>query len=200
MDEDKNREEASFSDSVNEVTRILNAINQEGSLVADELIPLVYNELRSLARHKMSMEESGQTLQATALVHEAYLKMVRPEVNNWNNRQHFFRVAAEAMRRILIDNARKKKAIKRGGGVHRTMADLQELPFQDNEFDAIDLDEALEQLSRVDQDAAEMVKLRFFAGLTLKQIAEVLNVSPRKVDNLWVYSRAWLYDWLKGKG
>lgn len=186
-----------FAMEANEVTRILNAIDAEAPRQAEALIPLVYNELRRLARHKLSMEPAGQTLQATALVHEAYLRLVKPEVNNWNNRQHFFKVAAQAMRRILIDNARRKKSDKRWGGAKRTLAELDELPIHESELDLLDLDQALEAFSKVDSTAAELVQLRFFAGLTSKQAAEVLGVSPRTANNLWAYARAWLYKRLQ---
>lgn len=199
MKEHDNRNSESFAESANEVTRILNAIDLDEPQQAETLIPLVYNELRRLARYKLSMEQAGQTLQATALVHEAYLRLVKPEVNNWSNRQHFFKVAAEAMRRILIDNARRKKSDKRWGGAKRTMAELDELPIEQPELDVIDLDEALEAFAKVDANAAELVKLRFFAGLTNQQAAEVLGVSARTANNLWAYSRAWLFKRLKAK-
>lgn len=197
MKERDSRSSDPFAESANEVTRILNAIDLDGPHQAETLIPLVYNELRRLARHKLSMEQAGQTLQATALVHEAYLRLVKPEVNNWNNRQHFFKVAAEAMRRILIDNARRKKSEKRWGGVKRTMAELDELPIEQPELDVIDLDEALAEYAKVDANAAELVKLRYFAGLTNQQAAEIIGVSLRTANNLWAYSRAWLYRRLR---
>lgn len=197
MKEHDNRNSESFAESANEVTRILNAIELDEPQQAETLIPLVYNELRRLARHKLSMEQAGQTLQATALVHEAYLRLVKPEVNSWNNRQHFFKVAAEAMRRILIDNARRKKSEKRWGGVKRTMAELDELPIEQPELDVIDLDEALAEYAKVDANAAELVKLRYFAGLTNQQAAEIIGVSTRTANNLWAYSRAWLYRRLR---
>ncbi len=200
MDKHDDMENKSFAESANEVTRILNAIEADGPQKAETLIPFVYNELRRIAHYKLSMEQSGQTLQATALVHEAYLRLVKPEVNNWNNRQHFFKVAAEAMRRILIDNARRKKSDKRWGGAVRTLAELDELPSNEPEMDIIDLDQALDEFAKVDADAAELVKLRFFAGLTNQQAAEVIGVSPRTANNLWAYARAWLFRCLrKGK-
>ena len=193
MNEHDSDHSEGYSEAADELTLILNALDTGQPQQAETLIPHVYNELRRLAQYRLSMEQGGQTLQATALVHEAYLRLVKPQVNNWNNRQHFFKVAAESMRRILIDNARRKKSDKRWGGVQRTMAELDELPIQERGLDLLDLDEALTEFTEVDPDAAELVKLRFFAGLTNQQAAEVLGVSPRTANNLWAYARAWLY-------
>ncbi len=177
-----------------DVTRILNAIEQGDAKAADELLPLVYEELRRLAGLKMSREPPGQTLQATALVHEAYIRLVGSESQNWKGRSHFFAAAAEAMRRILIDNARRKKSIKYGGG--RKRIDLNEaLLASDNESrldELIALDEALEKLSRKDKVKADLVKLRYFAGLTCEQAAEVLGISHNTADQYWAYARSWL--------
>ena len=177
-----------------DVTRILNAIEQGDAKAADELLPLVYEELRRLAGLKMSQEPPGQTLQATALVHEAYIRLVGVENQNWSSRGHFFAAAAESMRRILIDNARRKKSIKYGGG--RKRIDLNEALLASNNESRLDeliaLDEALEKLSRKDKVKADLVKLRYFAGLTCEQAAEVLGISHNTADQYWAYARSWL--------
>jgi len=177
-----------------DVTHILTAIEQGDAGAADELLPLVYDELRRLAARKMSQESPGQTLQATALVHEAYIRLVGSESHNWSSRTHFFAAAAEAMRRILIDNARRKKSIKCSGGRHRI--DLSEAaPAGDSQThldDVIALDEALEKLSAKDKVKADLVKLRYFAGLTCEQAAEVLGISHNTADQYWAYARSWL--------
>jgi RNA polymerase sigma factor (TIGR02999 family) len=176
-----------------EVTRILSAIEQGDPHAAEELLPLVYDELRKLAAQKMAQEKSGQTLQATALVHEAYLRLVDNEkAHHWNSRGHFFAAAAEAMRRILVDNARRKRSKKRGGD--RLRLDLDQLPAATSERieDVLDIDAALTGLSKADCQAAELVKLRYFAGLSIPQAAAALGISPRSADFLWAYARAWL--------
>ena len=177
---------------MSDVTRILTAIEQGDAKEADKLLPLVYEELRRLAAHKMLRESPGQTLQATALVHEAYIRLVGSEVQNWTGRTHFFAVAAEAMRRILIDNARRKKSQKHGGD-HRRI-DLDKLVFSgDNDRlsdDILALDEALEKLSKENKVEADIVKLRYFAGMTCKQAAEVLDISVSTANEHWVYARA----------
>lgn len=175
------------------VTRILTAIGEGTKYSTDDLIPLLYTELRRVAAHKLAMEKKGQTLQPTALVHEAYLRLVEPDVKNWNNQKHFFCVAAEAMRRILIEDKRRKCAQKRGGDKKRTLAELDEIASPLPSMDILEVNEALDELCKVDEQAGEMVKLRFFVGLTIPQIAETLGISPRTADNLWAYSRAWLY-------
>jgi len=175
-----------------DVTRILNAIEQGDEKAADKLLPLVYEELRRLAAYKMSKEVPGQTLQATALVHEAYIRLVGSEAHNWNSRTHFFTVAAEAMRRILIDNARRKKRIKRGGGRRRNNLDDIDIAFEGPSDDLIALDEALEKLAKKDKIKADLVKLRYFAGLTSKQAAKVLGISNSTAIEHWAYIRAWL--------
>lgn len=182
-----------------EVTQLLNAIQAGRAHSTNELIPLVYQELRRLANYRMQQERPGQTLQATALVHEAYLQLVKPGAGQWENRRHFFGAAAEAMRRILIENARKKSAQKRGGDLNRTYIELSEVAEKQTPRFFIDLDEALKELEADDPESAEMVKLRYFAGLTIKEIAEALGVSPRKADHLWAYAKAWLYGKLKGE-
>jgi RNA polymerase sigma factor (TIGR02999 family) len=177
-----------------DVTRILNAIEQGDARAADDLLPLVYEELRLLAAQKLSHEKPGQTLQATALVHEAYIKLVGDEAQPWKSRSHFFRAAAEAIRRILVDNARRKKSLKRGGNRERVplnsvVAPQNNLPLSD---DLLDLDEALEKLSTTDRTKADVVKLRYFAGMTGEQAAKVLGISPATVDRYWDYACSWL--------
>lgn len=182
------------------VTRILNALDQAGSYSTDDLIPLVYTELRRAAAYQLSREKAGQTLQATALVHEAYMRLVDSDSKNWQNQRHFFRVAAEAMRRILIENSRRKMAIKRGGDMQKTiLADWEwdQIANPDLPVEVQDLNEAVENLCKVDPEAGELVKLRYFAGLTIAQIAQTMGISPRKADRIWAYSKAWLYKRLK---
>jgi len=185
---------------MHEVTRILEAIGQGDPRAAGELLPLVYDELRKLAAEKMAQEKPGQTLQATALVHEAYLRLVDTKAAaGWNSRGHFFAAAAEAMRRILVDNARRKRSRKRGGDQHRIDLNLPPDASPARHDDLLDLDEALAQLSAADPQAAELVKLRYFAGLTVAEAAAVLGVSPRTADFLWAYARAFLLRSLGGK-
>jgi RNA polymerase sigma factor (TIGR02999 family) len=178
---------------VSEVTRILDAARHGEPSAADELLPLVYHELRRLAAHKMAQEAPGHTLQPTALVHEAWLRLVTPEQQaQFQNRAHFFGAAAEAMRRILVDRAREKKALKRGGNLERVDIDAVELlsPMPDDELLA--LDEALDRLATVDTRAAEMVKLCFFVGLTQEEAAHELGVSLATAERIWAFARAWL--------
>ena len=176
-----------------EVTRVINAIQEGDERAADELLPLVYQELRRLAAQKMSHEPPGQTLQATALVHEAYLRLVGGEGQNWDGRTHFFYAAAEAMRRILIDNARRKKRLKHGGDRQKVDLDQAELHIDGPSDDLIALDEALEKLANTDKASADLIKLRFFAGLTMEQAANILEIPRRSADRNWAYARAWLY-------
>jgi RNA polymerase sigma factor (TIGR02999 family) len=185
-----------------DVTRILNAIEQGDAKAVEELLPLVYEELRLLAAQKMSHERPGQTLQATALVHEAYIRLVEDEKRNWDSRGHFFKAAAEAMRRILIEKARQKKSRKRGGDRQRIELDESILvPPEDIAPDELLLlNEALEKLAENDRAKADLVKLRIFAGLTGKQTAEILNISESKTSEDLAYAKAWLYlEMNKGK-
>ena len=190
---------------MSEVTRILCAIEQGDPHAAERLLPLVYEELRKLAAHKLAQEKPGQTLQATALVHEAYLRLVESplrqqgEQPRWHSRGHFFAAAAEAMRRILVDNARRKKSLKRGGCRERHELDADNLAAPQTPDDLLALDEALSQLAAEDPKAAVLVTLRYFAGLTLKQAAEAVGVSPRSADFLWAFARAWLLRKIEGE-
>jgi RNA polymerase sigma factor (TIGR02999 family) len=178
---------------MHEVTRILEAIEQGDPRATTQLLPLVYEELRRLATEKMAQEKPGQTLQPTALVHEAYLRLVDTKAAaQWNSRGHFFAAAAEAMRRILIDQARRKCGLRRGGK-HRRRELLDGHPIEAplNE-EVLDLDEALTKLAATDPKAAELVKLRVFAGMTIEEIAQLQGTSPRTVKRNWAYARAWL--------
>lgn len=176
-----------------DVTRILNSMEQGNSEAAEKLLALVYDELRVLAAKKMSKESPGQTLQATALVHEAYIRLVGGEHQNWKSRNHFFVAAAEAMRRILIENARRKQRNKHGGGHQKVNLDYVDLAVEDPKEDLIALDEALVKLAKEDFVKADLVKLRYFAGLTLEQVAEILGISRATASRYWQYARAWLF-------
>jgi len=178
---------------MSDVTRILNAIQEGDSQAAHELLPLVYEELRILAAQKLAQEKPGQTLQATALVHEAYLRLVGAPDQNWHSRGHFFRAASEAIRRILIENARRKQRIRHGGGYNRIPFEESQIAIQGLPDDLIALDEALHQLENENHTKAELVKLRYFTGLTLDQAAEVLGISTTTAKRYWLYARAWLF-------
>jgi RNA polymerase sigma factor (TIGR02999 family) len=179
---------------MSDVTRILNAIEQGDAKATEELLPLVYEELRLLAAKKLSHEPPGQTLQATALVHEAYLRLVGDELRGWENRGNFFAAAAEAMRRILVENARRKRRVKHGGDLQRIEMAESVAMIPDNHLadDLIALDEALERLSQKERLKADLVKLRYFAGLTIPQAAEALGISHATAERYWVYARCWL--------
>jgi len=179
---------------MSDVTRILNAIEQGDAKAADKLLPLVYEEIRLLAAQKLSREPPGQTLQATALVHEAYIRLVGAEAQDWKSRGHFFKAAAEAMRRIIIDNVRRKSSLMRGGG-HQKVELSETILASDGQpqlEDLIALDEAIEKLAQTDKVKSELVKLRYFAGLTIEQAAKVLDISPATAKRYWTYARAWL--------
>ncbi len=183
-----------FVTEMSDVTRILSAIEQGDPGAARQLLPLVYDELRRLAAQKLAHERPGQTLQTTALVHEAYLRLVdKGEEQSWNSRGHFFAAAAEAMRRILVENARRKKRLRHGGHRQRVSLDDVELAAEAPAEDLEALDEALEQLAADDQMAAAVVKLRYFAGLTIQETASALDLSVRTANRHWAYARAWLY-------
>jgi RNA polymerase sigma factor (TIGR02999 family) len=177
---------------MSEVTHILSAIEQGDPHAAGQLLPLVYDELRKLAAHKLAGEKPGQTLEATALVHEAYLRLV-DEKRNWDSRAHFFAAAAEAMRRILIDQARRKRRPKHGGSRNRISLDEALCVGEAPDDDLLALDESLEKLAREAPAQAELVKLHYFAGLSLEEAGKVLGVSHRTAKRHWAYARAWLY-------
>jgi RNA polymerase sigma factor (TIGR02999 family) len=185
--------------AMTDVTRILSAIEQGDPHAAEQLLPLVYDELRQLAAAKLSQEKPGQTLQATALVHEAYVRLVGVDkAQAWNSRGHFFAAAAEAMRRILIDKARKKQRLKRGCGLQRVDLDAVEVSVEEPPDYLIALDEALTKLAQKHPDKAALVKLRYFAGLTIDETAQILAISPSTADRHWTYARAWLYRQVAG--
>jgi RNA polymerase sigma factor (TIGR02999 family) len=191
---------ASRGTAMNDVTQILSEIESGDPSAAEQLLPLVYDELRNLAAARLTREKPGQTLQATALVHDAYIRLVDvAKVQHWDSRGHFFAAAAEAMRRILVDNAHRKNSLKRGGNRKRVELDDVDAAIRPPEDDVIALDEALDQLAAVEPQTAELVKLRYFAGLTNKQAAEVMGISPRKADSLWAYARAWLHERIVGE-
>ena len=181
---------------MSEVTRILSSIEQGNSHAAEQLLPLVYDELRKLAKQRLAHEKPGQTLQATALVHEAYLRLVESERRgsspSWNSRAHFFAAAAEAMRRILVERARHKRSPKAGGDRHRKeLADIDPV-VAGPDFDLLALNDALGKLEKTDKRKAELVKLRFFGGLTIEEAAQALGISTSTADSDWAYARCWL--------
>lgn len=176
-----------------DVTRILHEIEQGDPEAAEKLLPLVYDELRALAAVRLAHEKPGQTLQATALVHEAYVRLVSGQQGEWNGRGHFFGAAAEAMRRILVERARRRLSVKRGGGLNRRELDVEFTGESPEDLEQIlSIDEALEKLDRVDHESAELVKLRYFAGLSLREAAAVIAVPPRTADRIWAFARSWL--------
>ena len=184
-----------------DVTRILSAIEQGDPSAAEQLLPLVYDELRKLAAAKLSQEQPGQTLQATALVHEAYLRLVGADAKQpWDSRGHFFAAAAEAMRRILVENARRKQRIKHGGTHERIELELADLPTRMACDDLLALDEAMEELKLQDPVKARLVTLRYFAGMTIEEAADILNISRITAHRYWTYARAWLHNRVSGGG
>jgi RNA polymerase sigma factor (TIGR02999 family) len=184
---------AFYSGGVSEVTRILDAIQQGNPTAADELLPLVYNELRRLAAHKMAHEAPGQTLQPTALVHEAWLRLVGQGDPGWQSRAQFFAAAAEAMRRILIDNARRKHALRHGGGRRRVDLAEGDLTVEAKDDELLAVNEALEKFATIDPVKANLVKLRYFVGMTIEEAAATLGISEPTAKRHWAYARAWLY-------
>lgn len=182
-----------------DVTQILSRIEQGDPEAAEQLLPLVYDELRKLAAAKMAQENAGQTLQATALVHEAYLRLVGGQKEqHWDNRGHFFAAAAESMRRILVENARRKKRLKRGGDLRREQVDVPIVVSEVHE-DLVALDAALDRLKSVDPQAVELVHLRYFAGFSNAEAAKMLGISPRTADRVWAFARAWLHQEISGE-
>lgn len=183
-----------------DITRVLAAAASGEPRAAEQLLPLVYDELRQVAARQLANERPGHTLQATALVHEAYLRLVGGGGTSWENRRHFFAAAAEAMRRILVERARRKRRLRHGGGGQRVEVEADELPIEEPPVDLLALDEALERLAAEDTFKAELVKLRFFAGLSEQEAAEVLGVSRATAARHWAYARAWLFDQLRDEG
>jgi RNA polymerase sigma factor (TIGR02999 family) len=177
---------------MNDVTRILSAMEQGDTKAAGELLPLVYQELRRIAAHKMAGEASGHTLQATALVHEAWLRLAASQEQSWQNRAHFFGAAAEAMRRILVEHARRKQSLKRGGAVGQEELYETALVLAAAPDELLAVHEALDALAREDPPSAELVKLRYFVGMTMEEAATALNLPLRNAERLWTYARVWL--------
>ena len=179
---------------MNEVTRILSAVEQGDQHAAEQLLPLVYKELRRLAVEKMTQERPGQTLQATALVHEAYLRLVDDKTaKQWDSRGHFFAAAAEAMRRILVEQARRKRRMKHGGNLQRVDFDPDRAVSEAPRFDLLALDEAITRLAAAEPIKAELVKLRFFTGLTMNEAADVLGISLATAERCWTFAKTWLF-------
>ena len=177
-----------------DVTQILSAIDSGDPKAVEQLLPLVYEELRRLAAHKMANERPGQTLQATALVHEAYLRLVQESNHQWQNRSQFFAVAAETMRRILVDRARRRQSLKRGGNFERTEVDLVELPVAADDSLVLRVHGALDELAVEDPVKAEVVKLKFFVGLSSEEVASVLGLNEKTVRRHWSFAKAWLFQ------
>ena len=184
---------------MSDLTVILNSIPPRQEWPADKLLSLVYEELRRLAAAKMASEAPGHTLQATALVHEVWLRLTSNENRKWNDGTHFFAAAAEAMRRILVDNARRKRAQRRGGGMQKVEMPEIASPILENEEKVLAVNDALEQFARLDPQKAELVKLRYFVGMTLEQAAEALGISERTAKRYWAFARAWLHEEIKGQ-
>ena len=182
---------------MNDITQVLNAAGRSDALAANELLSLVYEELRRVAAAKMASEAPGQTLQATALVHEAWLRLTGDKRRHWNDRTHFFAAAAEAMRRILVDNARRKRAARHGGGQQRVeMPEVASAVVEDDDK-VLAVDEALEKFAALDPQKAELVKLRYFVCMTLEEAAEAQGISERTAKRYWAFARAWLYEEIK---
>jgi RNA polymerase sigma factor (TIGR02999 family) len=178
---------------MNDVTRILDAVHRGEAAATDELLPLVYDELRKIAAYKMANEAAGHTLQPTALVHEAWMRLAGPNEQAWQNRAHFFGAAAEAMRRILVEHARKKQALKRGAGAEHEELDEAVLVITAPPDELLAVHEALDTLASEDSVAAELVKLRYFVGMTMEEAASALDLAPRTAERTWAYARVWLH-------
>ncbi|HVJ68274.1 MAG TPA: sigma-70 family RNA polymerase sigma factor [Caulifigura sp.] len=182
------------------LTLLLERIDDGDPLAAEELLPLVYDELRRLAAARMTREAPGQTLQATALVHDAYIRLVdQNRIQKWENRGHFFAAAAEAMRRILVEQARRKRSLKRGGDAHRLELVEPAIELHPDGFDLLDLDQALDRFAAIDPEKARLVKLRYFGGLSIEETAGALGISVATAKRHWVYARAWLYGQLRAR-
>ena len=182
-----------------DVTQLLNAAGRSAALTANELLTLVYEELRRLAAAKMASEAPGQTLQATALVHEAWLRLTGDKRRHWRDRTHFFAAAAEAMRLILVDNARRKRAARHGGGQQRVAMPEVASAVVDHDDNVLAVDEALEKFAALDPQKAELVKLRYFVGMTVEEAAEALGISERTAKRYWAFARAWLHEEIKAQ-
>ena len=179
---------------MSDVTQLLHALDAGDPQAADQLLPLVYEELRKVAAIRMAQEKPGQTLQATALVHEAWLRLVGTEEQRWDSRRHFFAAAAESMRRILVEKARRRLRVRHGGGLERVDLDEVEIPGGVREEQLVAVDEALAELEREDPKKAELVKLRYFVGLTNRETAEALGLSEATVERHWAFAKAWLFS------
>ncbi len=187
------------AETMSDITLVLQAIGRGDRRASAELLPLVYDELRRLAAARMAREAAGQTLQPTALVHEAWLRLVNDGDRTWDNRAHFFSAAAEAMRRILIDSARRKSALKRGGGQERLNVDDLELATTTTDDRVLMIDQALQQMEAEDPQSARIVVLKFFGGLTNKEVGKTLGVTERTVERQWAYAKAWLFQKIRGE-
>ena len=185
---------------MNDITLVLQALGRGEGQASEELLPLVYDELRRLAAARMAQEMAGQTLQPTALVHEAWLRLVGDKERTWQNRTHFFSAAAEAMRRILIESARRKSRLKRGGGQQRLDIEGLDLAVTTPDDRVLLIDEALEELRAEDPERARIVMLKFFGGLTNQEVAEILGVAERTVERQWAYAKTWLYQRIQCRG
>ena len=195
------KEDAPAFPATGDVTRVLSQIEHGDGRAAEQLLPLVYEELRKLAAGKMAQEKPGQTLQATALVHEAYIRLVDVEqAQHWNSRGHFFGAAAGAMRRILVERARQKRSLRQGGQCHRCAADLNGLSKPETTDDVLAIDEALEKLAHENLAVVKVVELRYFAGLTLEEVADASGISLRTANRYWNYAKAWLHDEISDDG
>ena len=183
---------------MSDVTRILDRVQQGEAQAASELLPLVYEELRQLAAHKMAQQVPGHTLQPTALLHEAWLKLTAGASQSWNDRQHFFRAAAEAMRQLLVDRARQRKASKHGGDLRRTELAESKISCRSSDDELMAVDEALEALAQRDPTSAELVKLRFFAGLSMAEAAQAIGLPLRSAERRWTFAKAWLREAMSG--
>jgi RNA polymerase sigma factor (TIGR02999 family) len=188
-----------FPRTISEITQVLQAIGRGEGRASEELLPLVYEELRRLAAARMAQEQPGQTLQATAIVHEAWLRLVGDGERTWQNRAHFFGAAAEAMRRILIENARRKSALKRGGGLARVDIEGLDLAAAAPDDKILLINEALEKLQMEDPEKARIVVMKFFGGLTNQEVAEALSVTERTIERQWAFAKAWMFQAIKSQ-